>query len=90
MNLALLAKQAWRIYMNPDALWVQFLKSIYFPNEDFLRVRKKGRVSWIWDNILKERDILRKGGMWIVGDGNSNQVWRDNWLLKELPQNPSN
>ena len=61
MNLAMLAKQAWRIMSNPDALWVQYVKPIYFPNKDFLRVRKKGGASWIWQSLLKGRKVLVRG-----------------------------
>lgn len=37
MNYALLAKQAWRVIQNPNALWVTVLKSLYFPNSVFVR-----------------------------------------------------
>ena len=74
MNLAFLAKQAWRILNNPNATWVRFLKSIYFPNDDFLHVRKKSGGSWIWTNILKGREIITKEGRWMVGGG----WWEEN------------
>lgn len=39
-NLAYLGKQAWRAYTNPQALWVQVLKAIYYPNQDILDTPK--------------------------------------------------
>ena len=69
MNLAFLAKQAWRTLMNSEVLWVRFLKSIYYPNDDFLRVKKKRSASWIWNSIMKGRDVLIKGGKWVVRNG---------------------
>lgn len=36
-NLALLAKQCWRILQNPNDFWVKILKGRYFPNTDFLK-----------------------------------------------------
>lgn len=41
MNSALLAKQAWRIIQNPNALWVRVLQGLYFPDGDFLRPRER-------------------------------------------------
>nr|GEU52210.1 reverse transcriptase [Tanacetum cinerariifolium] len=40
-NRALLAKQGWRLLINPDAFWGRILKGIYFSNLNFL-VAKKG------------------------------------------------
>lgn len=39
-NVALLAKQGWKMVMEPQAFWAQLLKSKYFPNGDFLQASK--------------------------------------------------
>ena len=80
MNLALLAKQAWRIVNQPNSLWVRFLKAIYFPNHSFFEARKKKGMSWIWASILQGRDFLQSHGRWIIGDGKSVRIWQDKWL----------
>ncbi|KAJ0113796.1 hypothetical protein Patl1_00566 [Pistacia atlantica] len=41
MNQILLSKQAWRILLNPDMLWVRILKAIYFPQKTFGRQHEK-------------------------------------------------
>lgn len=46
-NLALLAKQSWRILNNPHALWVKLLKARYFPDCDFKDATLGHRPSWI-------------------------------------------
>ena len=48
---------------------MKFLKSIYFPEDEFLQAKKKGGASWIWSSILKGRELLLKGGKWVGGDG---------------------
>ena len=80
MNLALLAKQAWRVIKQPGLLWVRILKSIYFPNHNFLQAKKKRGASWIWASILQGRDFLIRNGQWVVGDGKTIRIWKDKWL----------
>lgn len=36
-NEALLARQGWRLLMNPNSYWATILKGIYFPNSSFLQ-----------------------------------------------------
>ncbi|CAN1152540.1 Uncharacterized mitochondrial protein AtMg00310 [Linum perenne] len=79
-NLALLAKQCWRILVNPDALWVRLLKSIYFPKCDFLAAPKGARPSWIWSSLFKARDVVSLGALKRVGDGKSIEVNNDPWI----------
>lgn len=76
-NLALLAKQAWRILNNPDDLWVRILKSIYFPNTDFLMDVKGARASWAWSSILEGRNFLAKDLCWGIGCNSRVQFWQD-------------
>ncbi|XP_072054209.1 uncharacterized mitochondrial protein AtMg00310-like [Arachis hypogaea] len=39
-NLAYLAKQAWRVTRNPNAIWVKILKGIYFPETYFWEAKE--------------------------------------------------
>lgn len=81
LNSAMLAKQGWRVLTNPNALWVFVLKSCYFPNFNFMQAKRRRNYSWAWASLLHGRDMLRKGGRWIVGNGESIDIEADNWLV---------
>lgn len=79
-NLAMLAKTAWRVLQNPDALWVKMLKGLYYPRTDFLNARKGGRASWAWSSILAGREVIKSDLIWRIGDGSRVRVWKDRWV----------
>lgn len=79
-NLAMLAKQAWRIVQNPSSLISQLYKSRYFPDGDFWSAPQSVNPSYSWSSILSSRDILHEGSCWQVGSGHLIRIWEDNWL----------
>lgn len=44
-NMSYLGKQAWRLYNQPNTLWGNFSKAIYFPNTEFMKIQKKKNSS---------------------------------------------
>ncbi|XP_040372300.1 uncharacterized protein LOC112166037 [Rosa chinensis] len=84
-NLALLAKQGWRLLQNPSAKWAQVLKYRYFPNTSFMEAKQGPSSSWVWASLLAGRDVLFKGSLWRVGNGHSIHLWNDKWI----PNTPS-
>lgn len=85
-NLALLAKQGWRILTSPDDLWVRIIKGIYFPNTDFMSAVKGARASWAWSSILEGRKLLEGKLCWSIGNGRDVDFWHDPWI-PDLPDN---
>ncbi|KAL6145207.1 hypothetical protein ACLB2K_055895 [Fragaria x ananassa] len=79
-NLALLAKQAWRLIHSPTALWVQVLQARYFSNTSFRKAHKGGTPSWIWSSLLEGRNLLFQGTSWRIGNGCLTDMWNDKWL----------
>ncbi|GKV19300.1 hypothetical protein SLEP1_g29582 [Rubroshorea leprosula] len=79
-NLAMLARQAWRLLQNPNALWVRVLKSLYFSDSSFLSARKGSHPSWIWLSILRGREIIQIGTRWNVGNGQNILIFEDKWV----------
>ena len=82
-NLALLARQAWRIFMEPSSLSAKILKASYFPETTLLEAELGSRPSQIWRAILEGRDVLKQGVIKLIGNGQNTDIWVDNWIPKE-------
>ena len=60
-NVALLAKQAWRLIHHTHSLFYQVYKARYFPNCSFLEAELGHNPSYVWRSLLAARDIIRAG-----------------------------
>lgn len=79
-NIALLGKLSWRIYDNPDSLLAQVLKGKYFPDCSFLESTSKQGSSHGWASIMAGKNLMREGMGFIIGNGESVNVWSEPWL----------
>ncbi|CAN1178605.1 Transposon TX1 uncharacterized 149 kDa protein [Linum perenne] len=79
-NLALLAKQGWRLLQEPDKQWAKLLKGLYFPNTTFLDARKGDKTSWIWASICDARSTLQLGARKNLMNGLSIKAFTDPWI----------
>jgi hypothetical protein len=61
----------------------RILKAKYYPKSDFLHAKPGQNMSYTWRSIQKAGWILKKGGLWTVGNGKSINIWEDNWLLEQ-------
>ncbi|XP_057444459.1 uncharacterized protein LOC130736674 [Lotus japonicus] len=86
-NLALVAKNWWRIQNNPNSLMGRVFKSVYFPSGSLSGARKGYRPSYAWSSILKTSDFISKGSAWRIGNGTTVRIWHDNWLPNGSPIN---
>ncbi|KAL3820475.1 hypothetical protein ACJIZ3_006380 [Penstemon smallii] len=82
-NTSLLAKQAWRILVNPDNLLSRILKARYFPNTDLLNAQLGSSPSLTWRSIWESKKLLKLGIRWRVGNGNTIRIWGTNWLPRD-------
>lgn len=80
MNLALLAKTGWRLMINPTSLLARVLKAKYYPNGEFLEAPIGYRPSFLWSSIHATHDIIRKGAIYRIGNGENTRVLQDPWL----------
>lgn len=81
-NLALLAKQGWRLLVSPKCLMARVLKSKYFRDCDFMEARLGSNPSWVWRSIWEGRRILKGGLRWSIGNGSSVRIDEDPWVPK--------
>ena len=80
MNSALLAKLDWMIATKRDSLCMRILRAKYRLKDDWLRSKAARHASPIWKAIEKAREVVRKGACFIIGDGESVDVWLDPWV----------
>lgn len=78
-NLAMLAKQGWRLMTCQDSLVYSVLKAKYFPNSSFLEadIQSCNSPSYTWRSIMKAQFSLREGCRKRVGNGSGISIWRD-------------
>ncbi|KAM1007485.1 hypothetical protein ACFX11_004169 [Malus domestica] len=76
-NLALLAKQGWRLLHQPNSLVVRIFKARYYPTSEFLRAPVKPNSSSCWGSVAASRHIICRGARWRLGDGLRIHIWGD-------------
>ncbi|XP_019194754.1 PREDICTED: uncharacterized protein LOC109188565 [Ipomoea nil] len=79
-NLALLAKQGWRLLTNPTSLMARVFKARYFPTSSFYEAVIGGNPSYVWRSIMAGQDLLKSGCRRRIGDGTATRVWTVQWL----------
>ncbi|KAL8115417.1 hypothetical protein AgCh_022054 [Apium graveolens] len=78
-NVAMLAKQAWRLINNVNPLVTKLIKAKYFPKSDFLDA-SLGDAIYMWKSIMEAQEVVKQGCRRRIGDGLSKKVWRVPWL----------
>ncbi|KAL0440006.1 UNVERIFIED_CONTAM: putative mitochondrial protein [Sesamum latifolium] len=79
-NLAMLAKQLWRLLTKPQCLLSQVLKARYFSASSPLEAKVGYRPSLTWRSIFSTKDIILAGSRWRISSGLSTKIWKDPWL----------
>ncbi|XP_013669307.1 uncharacterized mitochondrial protein AtMg00310-like [Brassica napus] len=87
-NQSLLAKQAWRLWNSPNSLVARILKARYFPRSSFLEGCVGRRPSYAWRSILHGRELMQKGLLKEIGNGEESRLWIDNWIMDKVPRPP--
>ena len=77
-NLALLARQAWRLLQDPDSLSARILKAVYYPTCTVLEAELGSNPSQVWRSIHERCDTLKLGIIKRIGTGSETSIWHDN------------
>ena len=80
-NLAMLAKQGWRLLHDTNSLVYKCLKARYFPRFHFLESKVSPNCSYVWKSIMVVLPTLKSGCCWKVGSGHSIRVLGINGFL---------
>ncbi|KAL9680996.1 hypothetical protein QQ045_012777 [Rhodiola kirilowii] len=75
INMASLAKPAWRVYTKPELLVSKIYKAKYSHNTDMMQCRLSYRPSFCWRSIYKRMEVIRAG---TERDHNGNLKWKSN------------
>ncbi|XP_065637991.1 uncharacterized mitochondrial protein AtMg00310-like [Quercus suber] len=79
-NLAILAKQWWRMQQNPNSLVHRVLKAKYFPNGVACEAELGSRPSYAWRSMWTAKKVVDRGSRWCIGNGEGVRIWKDRWL----------
>lgn len=77
-NLALLAKQRWRLLMYPDSILGQIYRARYFPMGTFHNAALGNRHSATWRRSA--RIYLERAIRYRIVNGNGISIWADPWI----------
>jgi len=83
-NLAMLARQGWRLLIQPDTLCARVMQAKYYPDDRLLKTKVKDGISYIWRSILKGLELLKEGLIWRIEDGSSVNIREDLWISREV------
>ena len=79
-NLAMLAKQGWRLILDPNSLVAQIYKARYYLHGDVFKAKLGSSPSYTWRSIFNGLEVVKRGTRWRVGNVDRIYIWEDKWL----------
>lgn len=74
-------KLCWQVSMGVDRWWIQLIQSKYLGGRRSLDNEQiSNHGSWIWNNILKWMESLKRGLYLKVWSNTSLRIWEDPWI----------
>lgn len=79
-NKALLAKQIWRLLMQPDCLLAKVFKARYYLFSNIMAAKIGSYPSFTWRSLCGARELIADSLIWRIGSGRAVNIWNDPWL----------
>lgn len=79
-NVAMLAKQGWRLLNEDNPLVTKLMKARYYPNTSFLEAKLGANPSFMWQSILESQQLIQQGVRRRIGNGEQTNIWKIPWL----------
>lgn len=79
-NQALPGRQAWRLHEHQDSLCATVLKAGYHPNGSLVDIVFASNASSSWHATQHDLELLRKGLIRHIDNGEQIRVWHDPWI----------
>jgi hypothetical protein len=90
-NQALLARQLWRLWKKPKSLIAMIMKAKYFQSTgEVLDANLGSKPSYAWRSIFSSKELLHKGLIWRIGNGEKARIWGKRWVPSFNIYSPSN
>ncbi|XP_024010299.1 uncharacterized protein LOC112085326 [Eutrema salsugineum] len=87
-NLALLAKQLWRLIQYPSSLLARVLRGRYYRQSDPLEDRNVYSPSYGWRSMLAAKPYLKMGLRKTIGSGLNTRAWSEPWIPDARARSP--
>jgi hypothetical protein len=87
-NLAMLARQAWRLITVEESLCAQVLRAKYYMNGNLLSAVERPGISYSWRSILRGVQAMKEGLIWRIGNGHNVNIWLDPWIPNAATRRP--
>ncbi|XP_060960654.1 uncharacterized protein LOC133031222 [Cannabis sativa] len=79
-NLAMLAKQGWRLLCQLKSLIGRVFKAKYFPHTDYLSAKLGNNPSYVWRSIWGAQSVVRTGAIRTIGNGLTTNITSHPWI----------
>ncbi|KAL5566025.1 hypothetical protein UlMin_029189 [Ulmus minor] len=80
LNLSLLAKWGWKFVQGQSSLCCSILNARYLLHTKFLQASQSRGDSPFWKAVMATKEIIKSGSCYLVGNGESIDIWEDPWV----------